>query len=167
MVLFLSASLEKILCVLMKAILKQEALEEATAALSLTKVNVVKSSNELEVDQVKLGTVLNQSLSSMESRLEKKRAFKKKCMQIFVAFLQKLQERCPLTYSVIRNASSLLPNSLVEEKEISKMKVQALAERLFKLKCVTADKADDEFVDSECSKHREKFATFDKFSSHS
>ena len=76
----------------MKAILEQEALEEATAALSLTKVNVVKSSNELEVDQVKLGTALNQSLSSVESRLEKKRAFKKECMQIFVAFLQKLQE---------------------------------------------------------------------------
>ena len=61
----------------MKAILEQEALEEATAALSLTKVNVVKSSNELEVDQVKLGTVLNQSISSMKSRLEKKKSLQK------------------------------------------------------------------------------------------
>ena len=61
----------------MKAILEQEALEEATAALRLTKVNVVKSSNELEVDQVKLGTALNQSLSSMESRLEKKEPSKR------------------------------------------------------------------------------------------
>ena len=49
---------------------------------------------------------------------------------------------------------------MVEEKEISKMKFQVLVERLFKLKWLIVH---DEFVNSECSKHREKFATFDKF----
>ena len=58
MVPFLSASFKEILCVLMKAILKQDVLEEATTVMSLTKVVVVKSSNKLEVDQVKLGTAL-------------------------------------------------------------------------------------------------------------
>ena len=58
MVPFLSASFKEILCVLMKAILKQDVLEKATTALSLTKFVVVKSINKLEVDQVKLGTAL-------------------------------------------------------------------------------------------------------------
>ena len=58
MIPFLSASLKEILRVFMKAILKQDVLEEATTALSLTKVVVAKSSNQLEVDQVKLGTAL-------------------------------------------------------------------------------------------------------------
>ena len=50
------------------------------------------------------------------------------------------------------------------------MKFRGLVERLCKLKCLTADEADDakqqldEFVDTECPKHREKFASFDKLS---
>ena len=50
------------------------------------------------------------------------------------------------------------------------MKFQGLVERLCKLKWLTTDKANDakqqfdEFLDIECPKHREKFASFDKFS---
>ena len=57
---------------------------------------------------------------------------------------------------------------MVEEKKLSKMKFQGLVERLCKLKWLTTDEADDakqqfdEFVDIECPKHREKFASFDK-----
>ena len=71
----------------------------------------------------------------MECKPEKKRAIKKGFMQVVVALLQKLQERCPLKYAVVRNVSSSSPNTMVEEKEISKMKFQVLAERLIKLKC--------------------------------
>ena len=69
---------------------------------------------------------------------------------------------------VVRNASYLSPNVVFEEKQASKMKFQALAERLFRLKWLTAGETDDadlqydEFVDSEWSKHKEKFATFNK-----
>ena len=170
MVPFLSDSLEEFLRSLMKAIVKQEVLEEASTALSLTKIDVAKSSNHLEVEQVKLGTALKQSLSSMESRPEQKRAFKRACKQVIIVLIQKLQERCPLKYSIVRNSSSLSPNSMVEEKKLSKMKFQGLVERLCKLKWLTTDEADDpkqqfdEFVDIECPKHREKFASFDKLS---
>ena len=49
---------------------------------------------------------------------------------------------------------------MVEEKDLSKMKFQGLVERLCKLKWLTADEADDakqqfdEFMDTECPKHR-------------
>ena len=72
MVPFLSDSLEELLRSLMKVIVKQEVLEEASTALSLTKIDFAKSSNQLEVEQVKLGTALKQSLSSMESRPDRK-----------------------------------------------------------------------------------------------
>ena len=55
-------------------------------------------------------------------------------MEVVVALLPKLQERCPLKYAVIRNPSSLSSNGMFEEKEISTMKFQVLAERLLKLK---------------------------------
>ena len=64
------------------------------------------------------------------------------------------------------DSSSLSPNVMVKEKEI--IKFQVLAERFFKLMWLTAhgtDDADlqyDEFIDSQCSKYREKFVTFNK-----
>ena len=126
----------------MKVIVK-EVLEEASTALSVTKIDITKFSNQLEAEQVKLGTALKQSLSLMESRPEEKRAFKRECKQVIIVLIQKLQERFPLKYSIARNSSALSPNSMVEEKEWSKMKFQGLVERLCKLKWLTADEADD------------------------
>ena len=65
MVPFLSDSLEEPLRSLMKVILREEVLEEASTALSVTKIDIAKSSNQLEAEQVKLGTALKQSLSLM------------------------------------------------------------------------------------------------------
>ena len=78
MVPFLSDSLEELLHSLMKeVIVKEEVLKEASTAWSVTTIDIAKSSNELEAEQVKLGTALKQSLSLMESRPEQKRAFKR------------------------------------------------------------------------------------------
>ena len=125
MVPFLSDSLEELLRSLMKVIVK-EVLEEASTALSVTKIDITKFSNQLEAEQVKLGTSLKQSLSLMESRPEEKRAFKRECKQVIIVLIQKLQERFPLKYSIARNSSALSPNSMVEEKELAKVKFQGL-----------------------------------------
>ena len=143
MVTFLSESLEELPRSLMKVIVKEEVLEEASTALSVTKIDIAKSSNQLEAEQSKLGTALKQSLSLMESRPEQKIASKRECKQVIIVLIQKLQERCPLKYSIVRNSSALSPNSMVEEKELSKMKFQGLVERFCKLKWLTADEADD------------------------
>ena len=106
----------------------------------------------------------------MESGPGQKRVFKRECEQVIIVLIQKLQERCPLKYSTVRNYSALSPNSMVEEKELSKMKFQHLVEQFCKLKWLTADETDDakqqfdEFVDTEYPKHKEKFASFEKLS---
>ena len=97
---FLSASLEEILRVLMNA--RQDVLEEATAALSLTKVDVAKSINQLEVDQIKLGATLKQSLSSMECRSKKKRTFKKEYMQVVIALCSNCKKDAHLSMRLLR-----------------------------------------------------------------
>ena len=48
MVTFLSESLEELPRSLMKVIVKEEVLEEASTALSVTKIDIAKSSNQLE-----------------------------------------------------------------------------------------------------------------------
>ena len=59
MVPFWLASVEEILRVLIRAILKRYVLEEAA------KVDIAKFSNQLDVDQVKLGTTLKESFNGM------------------------------------------------------------------------------------------------------
>ena len=146
---FLSDSLKELLLSLMK----EEVLVEASTAMSVTKIDIAKSSNQLEAEQVNLDTALKQSLSLIESRPEQKRAFKMECKQVIIVLIQKLKERCPLKQSIVRNSFALSPNSMVEEK------FQGLVERLCKLKWLTADEADDakqqfdEFVNTECPKH--------------
>lgn len=74
-------------------------------------------------------------------------------MQFLKALFQKLQKRCPVKYAVVRNAS-------LSRKKKSNIKFPVFAERLFKLKWLTAHEADDaylqydEVVHSECFKHR-------------
>ena len=112
-------------------------MEEATAALSLTKVDVAKSSNQLELDQVRLGTALKQSFSPMECKPEKKDAH--------------LNMWLPPPYHQMQ---------WLKKKERRNIKFQILAERLIKLKWLITHEPDDadlqydEFVISECSKHR-------------
>ena len=67
MVTFLSGSLEELPRSLMKVIVKEEILEEASTTMSVTKIDIAKSSNQLEEEQAKLGTALKQSFSLMES----------------------------------------------------------------------------------------------------
>ena len=127
MVPFLSDSLEELLHSLMKeVIVKEEVLKEASTAWSVTTIDIAKSSNQLEAEQVKLGTALKQSLSLMESRPEQKRASKRECKQVIIVLIQKLQERCPLKYSIVRNSSALSPNLMVEEKEYQKSSFKIL-----------------------------------------
>ena len=90
MVPFVSDSLEELLCSLMKVIVKEEFLEKASTSLSVTKIDIAKSSNQLEAEQVKLGTALKQSLSLIESRREQKRTFKRECKLFIIVLIQKL-----------------------------------------------------------------------------
>ena len=87
---FVSDSLEELLHSLMKVIVKEEFLEKASTSLSVTKIDIAKSSNQLEAEQVKLGTALKQSLSLIESRREQKRTFKRECKLFIIVLIQKL-----------------------------------------------------------------------------
>ena len=123
MVAFLSNSLENMLQNLMKMILKPNILKEAATAFSLTKIDVDNSNNQQDVDKIDIRTTLKQMLSS-HCKPEEKLEFKIECKQIILALLQKLQERCPLKYSLVRNASSLSPSEIVQNKEAPTLKIQ-------------------------------------------
>ena len=168
MVPFLSDSLEELVRSLMNIILKPDVVKKANSAYLLTTVDVAISDNQLELYQMKFGTALKQMMVSLNSRPEKKRAFQQECKQIVVVLLQKLQEKSPLKYAVVRNASSLSPKNMIQMKTKSISRFEKLVERLSKLNWITTDESDDaklqyeKFINTECTKHMDKFESFDR-----
>ena len=77
-----------------------------------------------------------------------------------------LQERSPLKYSIVRNASAISPVDMVSEKEECVLKFQCLVDVLFRKKRLSAKSADnckqqdDEFLEDVQFKHKENFLKF-------
>ena len=71
-----------------------------------------------------------------------------------------LQERSPLKYSIVRNASAISPVNMLSKKEKCVLKFQGLVDVLFRKKRLSAKSADnckqqyDEFLEDVQFKHR-------------
>ena len=144
MVPFLSSVLVEIFKSLMKMIVKREIITSANTAYKISKIDVAVADNQIPVDSIDLGTALKEMLASLPSRPEKKREFKAECCQkIIIKMIQKLQERSPLQYTIVRSAASLDPGAMVECKEQSIVRFKMLVEKMAKMKWISAETADD------------------------
>ena len=70
-------------------------------------------------------------------------------MLIVRSIIKKFKERSPLTYGIVRNASSLAPAEMVQNKESSILKFKCLTERMRKLKWISADESDKAKINME------------------
>ena len=139
---FVADSLEKQMRNLMKIIIKPAILDEAKTAYALMKIDLNKGENLLASFSLNIGTRLKQMMSSSNLKQEEKRKFLRECSCSIISLLKKLQERSPLRFSLCRNASSLSPNNMMEDKDGSVLKFKGYSEKLSKLKLLTADEAD-------------------------
>ena len=69
---------------------------------------------------------------------KKKTKFKKQCKKMVIGIFIKLQEHSPLNYSLIRNSSSLVPETTVHQSEESSLRFRSLADKLCSLDKITA-----------------------------
>ena len=110
MIPFLANALEKQMRKLGRIVLKREVLAAAKTAKMLLHIDFKKTKNQLQRDEIVLGTRLKQMLSEMSSvRLEKKNEFRSECLLTVIAILVKLKERSPLNSVVVRCAALLDP----------------------------------------------------------
>ena len=90
----------------------------------------------------------------------------KECFNMVVDILTGLQERSPLKYSIVRNASAMSPVNMASKKEECVLKFQGLVDALYRKKRLHAKSADsckqqyNEFLDDVQFKHKEKFHQF-------
>ena len=144
MVLFMCDELMKILDLLLHLIFRKKALEEADAALKkLKKKWLTDESHHLEDGLVDLGAATKNLLEKTQVSFERKRKFKGECKKIVLNLLLLIREKSPLNYCLVRNASSLSPINMVRDPEKSSSRFRGLADKLYALKAITSNVADN------------------------
>ena len=86
-----------------------------------------KKENQCAVELVNLGTATKDALRKSSTNDVKKQQFKKECVLMLAAILEKIKERSPLKYALVRYASCLSPLKMVRQKEISIQMFNVLA----------------------------------------
>ena len=105
---FMSCELEKIINQLLRLIFKKDALDQAESIVTKMKRKwLLDTANHSEESLVDLGAATKDRLDQTKVSNEKKRVFKKECKSFILNVLLKLQEHCPLKYSILRSVSSL------------------------------------------------------------
>ena len=104
---FLSEAVEKTMRRLTNMFVKEEVLEKANTAYRLIKLDVSKNENLLAPQLVDCGTATKHFLKSNNLLADQKLQFKKSCVAMLVSIVQKLQEKSPLNYAIVRNSRFL------------------------------------------------------------
>ena len=106
-------------------------------------------------------------LVSAQVAAEKKRLFQYECKQIIIKILIKLVERYPLQFSLVRVASSLDPQKIVQCSSTAFLILKKLAENLCTLNKISSKIADNtkleykSFQSVAIKNYSEVFLTFD------
>ena len=166
MVPFLESALADLLHNMMKMLVKPEVLDEANSSLKLAKLYLSNSENLLRCELMKLPTAAKSLLRSASLSNEKRRLFLKNCKEV-VVLIKKIQDQCPLKYTVARCAASLSPLNMVNDKDWLWYN-DRLVDKLYNLKWITAKDADEakkeyfKFITAIQSEHKGAFLTFDE-----
>ena len=169
MVPFLQGQLADILKMLLKMVVKPDVFDELVksgSSYQLVKFDVSDSEKLAHHELVKLPTATKSLLKSAPLQIEKRRSFLKDCKTIVVSLIKKLQERSPLNYLVCRNASSLLPSRMVNEKLTCSSQFGCLVDKLYELKwfsserCDSAKKEYESLLESANTQMKDRFLAF-------
>ena len=101
MVPFLVDALQSILMTQMEIFIKSEVLDATNCSENrLVKLDVSNIANQIPSDTIRLPTETKALLNSTAIDVNKKHQFKKECVAMLVAIVQKLQEKSPLKHLV-------------------------------------------------------------------
>ena len=68
--------------------------------------------------------------------------FRKDRIKILVELVEKLKERSPLSYGVVRNAVCFVPSEMVNHGTTSELRTKNLIQKLYDLKLLSSQEAD-------------------------
>ena len=167
MVPFLTDALQSIVMSLMKIFINLEVLDAANCSENeLVKLDVFNLGNQIPSDIIRLPTATKTLLKSTVIDVNKKHQFKKECVAMLVAIVQKLQERIPLKH-LIGCGSCLDPYQMACNKEECSLGFSGIVYKLYKNRWITSNDADlakkefDNFLESVKHEYKDDFLMYD------
>ena len=160
MIPFLSTELDATLRQVMSLFFRGQVIEEATTPDKLLKIDLGKRESMFDLQNVDLGTAANSALNKSKVKDDLK-------MKILVKLIEKLKERSPLSYGVVRNAVCFVPSEMVNHGSTSELIAKNLIQKLYDLKLLSsqeAGKAKQEyqaFLTSVAVTDQDKFLSYD------
>ena len=167
MIPFLSTELDATLRQVMSLFVWWQIIEEATTPYKFLKIDLGKRESMVDLQNVDLGTAANSVLNNSKVKDDLKMKFCKDCVKILVKLIEKLKERSPLSYGVVRNAVCFVPSEMVNHGATSELRTKNLIQKLYDLKLLfsqEADKAKQEyqaFLTSVAVTDQDKFLLYD------
>ena len=144
MVPFLADSLEEIFRCLMGYFISKTVLKGAVTKLSLVKLDVsVEGGKCLLPGEVRMPTASKSMLKKLALSADAKASFMKEYRNLLIGMVQKLQERSPLKYAIVRCAASFDPVKMAEYPAEASTLFGGLVDALFDQKRITCREGDD------------------------
>ena len=165
---FLADELESMMRELMSLFITKQTLIDTSTPYMLCKLDVsVKGGNCLPVSEIKLTTAAKSMLKKLKLTGDQKSVFIKEYRNLLIGMVEKIQERTPLKYPIVRAAASLNPLRMLRKETESTLLFGRLVDIMYEHKRITSKEADDvkgqyaSFLEIVVSGNADKFGSFD------
>ena len=172
MITFLAVELDVTLPQLTSVVAKSKLVSDANTPCLFLQLDLGKNENLSDIDKVELGSTVTSALANLKVKEVAKSKFRKDFAAIVLKSIAKIKERCPLKYTIVRNAVWLSPSEMICNADPSITRAKRLFQSLYELKLLCAAEADQakqeylEFMSSVVVTAKKKFISFDKDEDH-
>ena len=169
MVPFMDDVLDSLLRNIMRYFVKRSVLENAKTSLQQHKIDIQDNGNLLDAKNIRFGTAAKGMLKTVEPMItdNQKSNFQKEHKCFLIGVVEKLVERSPLGYSLIRCGSCLDPMKMADAPESCIIKFGFIVDKLHELDRLTGSEGDEakseyrEFLSNAVRRNKEEFNEFD------
>ena len=167
---FMAEELYTILWTLLEKFINKSVLDEATTAAKLSKIDVLKKENILSPKKVDVGFACKILLQ--EAQTKKKASplqvleFQNECVVLLQKLTNKLLERCPLQYAIVRQLTCMDPRYMAKNPDSAISKCSGLLQQLISKKLESPDSCDNilqqykAFITEVQKYHKDEFVAY-------
>ena len=169
MVPFMDDVLDSLMRNIMRYFVKRSVLENAETSFRLHKIDIQNNENLLHAKNIIFGTAAKGMLKTVEPMISdnQKSNFQKEYKRFLIGVAEKLKERSPLGYVLIRCASCLDPMKMADDPESCITKFGFIVDKLHEHERLTGSEGDEakseyrEFLSNVVRRNKDEFNEFD------
>ena len=139
---FLYDDISNLISVLMKRFIKKSVIDKADSIAKQLKIDVNSDEFKCTYKEVDIGVAATKALANSKLSDAEKMGFRIECIKFLSAAVEKIIERSPLKYSIVRAISCLVPCTIANNSSLAEKRMKDLTQILFEKGAITATVAD-------------------------